>query len=92
MSRMTIVYLPDRAVIAIGGRERISFLHNLLPCAVAPLAGAGGRGVWGALLSPQGKIRFDFLLYGRDQEVWLECAAAQMMEIGPRLERVSTQC
>ena len=53
--------LDDRAVLAISGPEARDFLQGLVTNDVA--AGlAPGTGLYTALLSPQGKILFDFLM------------------------------
>jgi folate-binding protein YgfZ len=58
---MPIAYLNDRAVIRIAGPEAAPFLQNVL---TLDLAGVDTHGSgYGALLSPQGKILWDFILH-----------------------------
>ncbi|HZP18594.1 MAG TPA: folate-binding protein YgfZ [Bauldia sp.] len=59
---MPTAYLPDRSVIAVSGEDATRFLQDLVTCEVAELPAGEAR--WGALLSPQGKILFDFLVSG----------------------------
>ncbi|GLS23413.1 folate-binding protein [Labrys miyagiensis] len=54
-----MIHLPDRAVLRLSGEDANSWLANLVTCDIAGLKPGGGR--WGALLTPQGKILFDFL-------------------------------
>ncbi|WP_413988810.1 YgfZ/GcvT domain-containing protein [Labrys okinawensis] len=54
-----MIHLPDRAVLRLSGEDARSWLANLVTCDIAGLKPGGGR--WGALLTPQGKILFDFL-------------------------------
>ena len=54
------VRLSDRAVVDLSGADVQHFLDRLLTCRV-PEPGSGGA-VFGALLTPQGKIQFDFFL------------------------------
>lgn len=57
---MDSLSLDDRAVIAISGPEAREFLQGLVTNDVDTIA--PGRGLYAALLSPQGKILFDFLV------------------------------
>lgn len=57
---MPIALLPDRAVVAVTGAEATAFLQGILTCNVETLAPGEAR--LGALLTPQGKIQFDFLV------------------------------
>ncbi|MBL6762103.1 MAG: folate-binding protein, partial [PS1 clade bacterium] len=53
--------LEDRAVLRLSGADRVDFLQNLVTQDVArPQAGAC---VMAALLTPQGKLLFDFIIY-----------------------------
>ncbi len=57
---MPLALLPNRAVVAVTGDDATSFLQGLLTCNVETLPEGEAR--LGALLSPQGKILFDFLV------------------------------
>ncbi|MEL6436408.1 MAG: folate-binding protein, partial [Pseudomonadota bacterium] len=57
---MPTVLLPDRTVIAVTGEDAEQLLQNVVTCEVEQLG--FGSAVPGALLTPQGKILFDFLL------------------------------
>ena len=67
-------HLDDRAVISLTGPEARAFLQNLITNDVEKLA--PGRGLYAALLSPQGKIAFDFLLVEGEGGLLLDVAAA----------------
>ena len=67
---MNIAYLPDRAVLEVSGEEAEHFLDNILTCEVAGLATGEAR--FGALLTPQGKILFDFFLIKTESGFWLD--------------------
>lgn len=54
-------HLSDRALIRIGGPDAQHFLQNLVTADIDGLEPRGARA--GALLTPQGKILFDFLIY-----------------------------
>ncbi len=57
---MKFAHLNDRSLIEISGDEAESFLDNILTCKVIELS--EGQTSFGALLTPQGKILFDFFL------------------------------
>jgi hypothetical protein len=65
--------LTDRAVIGLSGPEARDFLQNLVTNDVEKLT--PGHGLYAALLSPQGKIGFDFLLVEGDGAILLDVAA-----------------
>lgn len=72
---MPIVHLDDRALISVEGTDAESFLQNIVTCDLAVLA--RGEAAPGALLTPQGKILFDFLISrDGDNRFLLECRAA----------------
>ena len=75
--------LDDRALLRIAGDEARGFLQGILTCnmdRVTPQA-AG----FGALLSPQGKILFDFLIVEEGNGFWLDTAASQIETLAKRL-------
>jgi folate-binding protein YgfZ len=61
MSNGRIAELSNRGVVAVSGPEAASFLDNLFT-SDASKAGQG-RAVYGGLLTPQGKILFDFIVF-----------------------------
>ena len=61
--------LTERAVIAVSGPEAHSFLQGLITNDVEKAAG----GLYAALLTPQGKILFDFLISEQDGAILLDC-------------------
>ena len=67
--------LDDRAIIAISGPEARDFLQGLVTNDVAGGL-APGAGLYTALLSPQGKILFDFFVTEGDGALLLDCAKA----------------
>ena len=65
--------LDDRAVIALSGPDARTLLQCLITNDIEKLA--PGRAIYAALLAPQGKILFDFILSEGDGAVLLDCAA-----------------
>ena len=68
---MPIAHLEDRAVLAIAGPEARTFLQGLITNDIERLK--PGEGVYAALLTPQGKILFDFFLVEGDGAILLDC-------------------
>ncbi len=62
---MTKAYLPTRSLIRISGKDAQDFLHSLITTDIEGLPEKEARP--GALLTPQGKILFDFVIW-RDGE------------------------
>jgi tRNA-modifying protein YgfZ len=58
---MPAVFLKDRSLIAIGGAEAEPFLQNLITTDIVAMGADEARP--GALLTPQGKILFDFMIW-----------------------------
>lgn len=70
---MEPAFLEDRAIIAISGPEARDFLQGLVTNDVADGL-APGVGLYAALLSPQGKILFDFFVTEGEGALLLDCA------------------
>lgn len=73
----------ERAVLGLEGPEAENFLHNLVTADVLGLA--EGRARYAALLTPQGKILFDFFVLKTAEGYFLDCAASQLGELTKRL-------
>ena len=67
------VELSDRALIAVSGEEAEPFLQGLITNDIEKLASAPA--LYAALLTPQGKYLFDFLVFRFGDRVGLDCAA-----------------
>lgn len=79
---MTATTLPDRALIRLSGDDVRGFLQGLVTNDVAALD-AGP--LWTALLTPQGKALFDFLLWPNGDSVLVDCEADQAEALARRL-------
>lgn len=80
---MPIALLPDRAVVAVSGPDALSFLQGILTCNVETLPEGEAR--LGALLTPQGKIQFDFLVSRAEEGFRLDVAAERASDLVKRL-------
>lgn len=80
---MPIALLPDRAVVAVSGPDATTFLQGILTCNVETLPEGEAR--LGALLTPQGKIQFDFLVSRAEDGFRLDVAAERVPDLVKRL-------
>lgn len=72
---MPAVFLKDRSLLRIGGSEAAAFLHNLITTDVVSLPVDEARP--GGLLTPQGKILFDFMIWREGDDFILETDIGQ---------------
>jgi tRNA-modifying protein YgfZ len=79
--------LADRGVVKVIGGEAKAFLHRLVTNNV--LAIQLGEARYAALLTPQGKLMFDFLVVpvagGPEPAFYLDCPAPQVQDLAKRL-------
>lgn len=80
MSDTTPTMLADRAVIRISGEDVHGFLQGLVTNDVS-----GALPVWAALLTPQGKALFDFLIWEDGTDLLIDCEATQADALTRRL-------
>ena len=78
-----LALLDDRAVIALSGPEARGFLQGLITNDIGLLA--PGKALYAALLTPQGKILFDFLIAEGDGALLIDCARASRDALVKRL-------
>jgi tRNA-modifying protein YgfZ len=76
-------FLPDRALFFIEGPDAGHFLHNLVTADIEGLS--PGQATYAALLSPQGKMLFDFFVLRTQEAYLIDCAARQRAELVKRL-------
>ena len=85
----SLAHLPDRAVVAVEGPDRVAFLQGLVSNDVEQAA--PGRAVWAALLTPQGKWLADFFILaqqGADGErLLLDVEGSQAAMLAQKLSR-----
>ena len=64
MSYSLMTLLPDRGLVELRGPDAAGFLQGLVTNDIE--RARPGEAVFAGLLTPQGKILFDFLIYVRD--------------------------
>lgn len=81
---MPVIHLADRALLKVSGPEAEHFLQNL----ITPDLAAMGTDQWkpGALLTPQGKVMFDFVIAREGADAFLiDCRADIAADLHKRL-------
>jgi tRNA-modifying protein YgfZ len=81
---MPVSNLQNRSLIRVSGEEAEHFLHNLVTSDIEGLS--PGELAAGALLTPQGKILFDFLVSREGGGVLLDCRADIVADFAKRLK------
>ncbi len=76
-------FLPSRAVLKIAGADARSFLQNVVTQNVESLK--EGEAAFSALLTPQGKILFDFILIAAGEGFLVDCAGEAAETLAKRL-------
>src|SRR2546421_13110399 len=69
---MSTAHLEDRSLIAVSGPDARPFLQGLITNDVERLTSK--QPSYAALLTPQGKILFDFLIFEQDGTILIDCA------------------
>jgi len=72
--------LDDRALVRLSGEDVRGFLQGLVTNDVS-----GNLPVWAALLTPQGKVLFDFLIWGDRDDLLIDCERAASEGLVKRL-------
>lgn len=67
--------LPNRAVLEISGEDKETFLQGIITNDIGHLK--PGAPLYAAILTPQGKYLFDFLLYRRGEAILMDYDNAQ---------------
>ncbi|MGO7154198.1 CAF17-like 4Fe-4S cluster assembly/insertion protein YgfZ [Rhizobium leguminosarum] len=80
---MPAVFLKDRSLLFVSGAEAQSFLQNLITTDITALEADEARP--GALLTPQGKILFDFMIWRDGEGYTIETDAGQRDSLLKRL-------
>ncbi|MFL5225859.1 MAG: YgfZ/GcvT domain-containing protein, partial [Microvirga sp.] len=84
---MPTAHLSDRGVVRVSGADARPFLDGLVTCDLDKVGPDRPR--FGALLTPQGKLLFDFLLFEAPQDAgggfYLDCLRFMAPDLAKRL-------
>ena len=83
MSAPLYVPLEDRGVVSVDGLEAGPFLQGLISNDIERVTDA--RGIYAALLTPQGKFLHDFFVLRRGAGYLLDCEGPRTGDLGRRL-------
>jgi tRNA-modifying protein YgfZ len=84
MTEMSIALLADRGIVTVEGADAADFLQSLLTNDIDEANPE--RALFAGLLTPQGKVVFDFLVYAPAPNLfWLDCPAELAGDIAKRL-------
>lgn len=83
MTKAMFQHLSDRALLRVEGDDCVHFLQNIVTCDVTRLS--AGQAAFGALLTPQGKILFDFFLVRTANGFLIDVADSLSAELRKRL-------
>ncbi len=75
--------LENRTVLRVAGDDAEHFLQNLLTCDVEVLK--TGEATFGGLLTPQGKILFDFVIFQEEGGFLVDVSSTQAADLLKRL-------
>jgi len=81
---MTATHLTDRAVIRLSATEPDEDLRGFLNGLVTNDV-SGPLPVWAALLTPQGKVLFDFVVWADGDDLLIDCQADHAEALAKRL-------
>ena len=80
---MRVAHLRRRGVVTVGGPDAQKFLNDLVTADIS--AAGAGRAAYAGLLSPQGKLLFDFIVFRDGEDFWIDLARDKAAEFAKRL-------
>jgi tRNA-modifying protein YgfZ len=83
MTEPAFVELPERGIVAIEGPDARSFLQGLISSDIERVR--PDRSSYGALLTPQGKFLFDFILLQSGERLLLDAERERLAQLVQRL-------
>ena len=83
MSQTQIARLSRRGVLAVGGEDAETFLNGLITADAAKVA--PGRALYAGLLTPQGKVLFDFIVFSDGGRFLFDVARTNLADFAKRL-------
>jgi folate-binding protein YgfZ len=85
MASLHFTVLPHRALIAVRGEDRGTFLQGMVSNDVRRVE--AGLAAWAAFLTPQGKFLHEFFMFALGNAIWLECERARRDDLIARLAK-----
>lgn len=85
MSEAYAIILRDRGIVEVAGPDAASFLQGLITNDIAKVDAQ--KGIYAALLTPQGKIIHDALIFATLSGFFLDCVGAHAADLADRLKK-----
>jgi tRNA-modifying protein YgfZ len=85
MSQPHAIVLSSRAIIEVAGPDAASFLQGLITNDIAKVDAR--KGIYAALLTPQGKVIYDFLITAAPDGFYLDAVRAHASDLANRLKK-----
>jgi hypothetical protein len=85
VSTLHFTPLPHRALIAVRGEDRGTFLQGLVSNDVRKVE--AGLASWAAFLTAQGKFLHEFFMFTLGEAIWLECERDRRDDLISRLSK-----
>ena len=85
MTSLPATRLTGRAVVRLAPADPAEDVRQFLQGLVTNDVAAGPLPCWAALLSPQGKVLFDFLVWADGADLLLDCEATSADTLAKRL-------
>ncbi len=79
------IILVSRGVVEVSGPDAASFLQGLITNDIT--RAVDDRGVYAALLTPQGKVIYDFIVFGASGGYLLDCVKLYAPDLTARLKK-----
>src|SRR5215813_5935142 len=83
MTGLRFHLVSDRAIIAVAGEDRQSFLQGLISNDTAKISSS--RAIYATLLTAQGRFLFDMFIVEQDGRYLVDCAGPRRAELVKRL-------
>jgi folate-binding protein YgfZ len=85
MSDAYAVILRERGIVEVAGADAASFLQGLITNDIAKVDAQ--HGIYAALLTPQGKVIYDFLIHAAPDGFYLDCVRTHAADLAGRLKK-----
>lgn len=85
MSDAYAIVLVDRGIVEVAGPDAASFLQGLITNDIAKVGPQ--QAIYAALLTPQGKVIYDFLVFAAPTGFFLDCVRAFASDLADRLKK-----
>lgn len=85
MSDAYAIVLRDRGIVEVAGADAAAFLQGMITNDIAKVGTR--QGIYAALLTPQGKIVYDFLIFAAPDGFYLDCVKTYAPDLTARLKK-----